>query len=238
MKICWMSSDGSTWELPRKFMHDELDELVQLLGKPALRQADIYTASVVEALSISLEQKIETRSLRFLRNRQIPAHKLDYDTPETLGIDRYLSCLGAVQFAGSQVVVIDAGTACTIDFMDDEDVYHGGMIMPGLAIWERGLRQHAPALPETERSIPDRWPGQSTEASIRWGLYGGFRDIMTTALDRFERTYGTYQLFVTGGDAGTLAGWIDRPAERNQMLVFEGMRQMVAHQMDGPGTDK
>ncbi|MCH8566867.1 MAG: type III pantothenate kinase [Balneolales bacterium] len=159
---------------------------------------------------------------------QIPAKTLDYENKETLGMDRYMACLGARSMDEKAVIVIDAGTACTIDYMDDRGVYRGGVIMPGISLWEKSLRQFAPALPSVERDIPMKWPGKSTEDSVRWGLTGAF----VSAVDGLVRRYDNLaSLYVTGGDGDWLARRIERSSKVNSNLIFYGMKKLVESRM-------
>ena len=162
--------------------------------------------------------------LKWLTIDDIPPKTLDYETPASLGMDRFMACLGARSLAGKAVIVVDAGTACTIDYMDDTGNYRGGVIMPGISLWEKSLQQYAPALPKVVRDIPMKWPGKNTEDSVRWGLSGAF----VSAVDGLIRRYDNLaDLYVTGGDGDWLAKRIERSAKVNSNLIFYGMKKLI-----------
>ena len=154
----------------------------------------------------------------------VPRKTLDYESPESLGMDRYMACLGARSVAEKAVIVVDAGTACTIDYMDDTGIYRGGVIMPGIRLWERSLQQSAPNLPQVVRELPHRWPGKSTEDSLRWGLAGAFATAVNGIIQRYDHLAA---LYITGGDAHWLARHTERSGKIDDTLIFHGLRKFM-----------
>ena len=122
----------------------------------------VYVASVVKATLDELKELIPEEVLIVFNHGQIPSNLLDYETPETLGIDRFLSCLGAYSKSNSSVIVIDAGTACTVDYMDRNQVFHGGVIMPGLQTIHKSIQARLPELPEVDFTLPQKFPGKTS----------------------------------------------------------------------------
>lgn len=178
------------------------------------------TAAIIEAGA-----HVEIHSITY---KNLGSVSLQYDTPETLGIDRVIACLGAIDDAdGADVIVIDAGTACTIDYMTQDGVFMGGVIIPGLAVQRRGMRELLPQLPDPPQEIPSTFPGKSTTESIQWGLYGGFLESIAS----FIRRYGPAAIYISGGDGPLISNFLERqkhllPIYRKE-LVFEGMRSWI-----------
>src|SRR5690625_1371748 len=83
------------------------------------REFDVLCCSLRKVLAGVLEKHLETEVFTLLTAPMVPRQLLNYHSPETLGMDRYLACFGAAMSAGSGVIVIDGGTACTVDFMSD-----------------------------------------------------------------------------------------------------------------------
>ncbi len=158
----------------------------------------------------------------------IPKGKLDYQTPKTLGIDRYLGCLGAQTEINDSVVVIDAGTACTIDFMDEHGVYRGGIIAPGLRSMLNIFKENAPQLPEVESKLPEDWPGKSTTTSLQWGQLGFYIDGLEAAIKRFKEKYNASHIYLTGGSAEFLSAFFSFEVCVDNFLVFKGMDVLSA----------
>lgn len=216
--------NGNSWDNIYQVTHNDLKILADYFGEHASRYERVIVSSVVDDVSKKLYTIFNPLPVIFLETNTIPQNQLNYNTPGTLGIDRFLSCYGAWKKTKGQVVVIDAGTACTVDFMDNDGVFQGGVIMPGLKILEDGLTRYAPALPGVDRKIPEIWPGKSTEASLQWGITGFFKDALDTMLFRYEKQYGHFTLWLTGGDAVFLQQYLQNDVKLDSDLVFEGMR--------------
>lgn len=163
--------------------------------------------------------------LHLIGYRDIPAEMIGYDTPGTLGLDRFFVCYGARQTVPGTVVVIDAGTACTVDVMDAGDTFRGGVIMPGPELLRRVFRSAIPGFGNPKESLPERWPGRSSEESLRWGTSGVFVEALAGFLERYRREYGDYSLFLTGGESGRVARLIGGEVSFRERpwLLFEGM---------------
>lgn len=188
----------------------------------------IILASVRQDITDTLEKEIESHLIYELKISQVKKDELEYDTPDTLGIDRYLVCLGAKKHTKKPVVVIDSGSACTIDYMDENKVYKGGIIMPGLNSLVNIFKRTAPELPAIEVAFPKNFPGKSTEESLQLGQVIFFADGINMMLDRFSSLYGEYDLFLTGGDAQTVSQLIGNLGTVDQSLIFDGMVRMLS----------
>lgn len=219
--------DELRWEQPDSFTIKNTSELVDWINQHHKYFKMVAIASVVEDTTQAIIERLDINKVQVFSIRDIPANLLDYKTPKTLGIDRFFTCYGAVAQANKPVVVIDAGTACTIDYMSEDFVFRGGIIMPGIGILEKAIRDYAPKLPTVLRSIPDEWPGKSTKTSLRWGLYGAFRDSIQTALQKYEEQFGDFDLVITGGAAEWVNTILERESKVRPMLIFEGMQSFL-----------
>jgi type III pantothenate kinase len=187
----------------------------------------VVLASVREDVSEAIKKELSQQEILEVTVSDIPRDLLNYDTPKTLGIDRFLSCYGATNQTNKSVVVVDAGTATTIDFMDQDDVYHGGVITPGLWGFSEILKNKAPALPFVEFEFPKQWPGKNTVDSLKWGQAGFYKMGILGFLDKYEREFGDYELYITGGDAHVIERMIGRESKVRPFLVFEGLERLV-----------
>ena len=98
-----------------------------------------------------------------------------YLTPETLGADRLAAAVGAVELTGGgDCVIVDFGTAITIDLVTD-GVFRGGCISPGLRMRFRALRDYTSRLPECSPTDIDTEIGRSTREAIEQGVMQGVR---------------------------------------------------------------
>lgn len=191
----------------------------------------IIICSVRENVKNALEQEIAASRIYQLTLKDISQETLDYKTPDTLGIDRYVACYGAYVHSGKAVLVIDAGTACTLDFMDEEGVFRGGVIAPGLKAMIQALRRSAPALPEVPAILPDDFPGKSTEECLQWGEVGLWVSGIKNLTEKFTNAYGSYDLILTGGDAEVLNQSLNVNHQLNKHLIFDGMAALISEQL-------
>ncbi|RNC85911.1 MAG: type III pantothenate kinase [Balneola sp.] len=187
----------------------------------------IVLSSVRESTRDVIMSEIQAHLVDELTVHDIPSEKLDYRTPKTLGMDRFLVCLGAHSVEKKAVLVIDAGTACTIDFMDEEGVFRGGVIMPGLNPLLTIFNHNAPALPEVSLKIPDLFPGKSTEESLQWGQVAFWVDGVKNQLNRFQSAFGEFDLFLSGGDVEAVHKLLGMNTRIEKDLIFRGMEMML-----------
>ena len=103
-------------------------------------------------------------------------------------------------------IIVDAGTAVTVDFVDGEGTFHGGAIAPGGALQLRALHEHAAALPELKFNAPtDEAFGRSTSQAMLQGVYHGIRGMIWRLVEQYAEAYGAYPMVIaTGGDAEIL----------------------------------
>lgn len=187
---------------------------------------EIFVSSVRKEIANRLSDSLNSYLVKILSIEDLKSSTLDYDTPQTLGIDRYLACLGAKSKTKKAVVVIDAGSACTIDYMNENGVYKGGVIMPGLHSFLNIFKNTAPELPEIRPTLPNEFPGKSTKSSLEIGLNQFFVDGINANLDRYSE-FGEFDLYVTGGDAERVSEWIGNIGSIDRNLVFEGMEKFL-----------
>ena len=158
--------------------------------------------------------KMEIRRIRprdqfkLVTRQQIPL-KLDVDSPDNVGIDRLLAAFAAVKkYDDSPMLVVDAGTAITVDVVCDRK-FSGGAILPGLVALSRIYPQISeklplisiPEYPETIDRKPPMYPGRNTEDAIRSGLYWGSVGAIRQLYDIIISKTHKLRLVVTGGDA-------------------------------------
>lgn len=218
---------GMKWQKPDRYKPDNAADLLNWINSRARKFELIVIISVVDEVTKALVENMETEKYRVLGINDIPDDLLDYETSETLGIDRFFACYGAVAHTNKASVVIDSGTACTIDYMSQDYVYRGGVIMPGISTVESAMKKHAPALPSVPRTLPTGWPGKSTKTSLQWGIAGAYRDSIHASLRRYEEQFGDFDLVLTGGDADWIASVIQWKNKVRPLLVFEGIRRFL-----------
>jgi type III pantothenate kinase len=142
--------------------------------------------------------------------------KLDVDEPMTVGADRIINTLAASRMFGRDCIVVDLGTATTLDCITAEGVFIGGIIAPGVQTSAETLTRKTSKLPATELAIPQRAIGRRTEDCIRSGVIFGAADAIDGAVRRIKAEWPhreTPLVVATGGFAemfGTICKEFDR----------------------------
>ena len=172
-------------------------------------QAAIVMASVndpaADRLSPMIEDQLTVEVYRIGDDLPVPIG-VDLD-PETItGSDRLLNAAAAFDKLRQACIVVDAGTAVTVDFVDGEGTFHGGAIAPGARMQLHALHEHTAALPDIEFTPPNGEAfGKSTSQAMLKGVFHGIRGMVWRLVEMYAERYGAYpQVIATGGDADAL----------------------------------
>tara|TARA_R100001143_G_C3361345_1_gene136891 strand:- start:73397 stop:74125 length:729 start_codon:yes stop_codon:yes gene_type:complete len=186
----------------------------------------LIISSVRKDILVFLKSIVLAESFIVIENKDVPSHRMDYKTPDTLGVDRFLVANAAFQESGKSVIVIDAGSAITIDLMNEQGVFMGGVILPGVRIQKQTVRDHLPELPEIGSMVPADWPGKSSKECLEWGIIGGLQFTINGFINRYLSTNNNADLYVTGGDSELFKKLIHSDIEFRwrKYLLFDGMR--------------
>ncbi|MBN2772794.1 MAG: type III pantothenate kinase, partial [Prolixibacteraceae bacterium] len=138
--------------------------------------------------------------------------ELDYKTPlpiqnnyksrETLGNDRIATAVGAnFLYPDSNLLIIDAGSAITFDFISEKGVFLGGNISPGINMRFNALNNFTGNLPLVGLEDTDILFGNTTETAIRAGVQNGIIYEVDNTISLFKEFYKNLKVIITGGDA-------------------------------------
>jgi len=149
-----------------------------------------------------------------------------YDNPHDVGADRIVNAVAAVERWGAPVLVLDFGTATTLDVVSPRGEYLGGVIAPGLAISAEALFRRAARLAKVDVRKPSRVIGRNTAESIQSGLYHGYASLVEGIVRRAAEELGTPDapVVATGGLATVLAGDLRFLAAVDPNLTLTGLR--------------
>ena len=148
-----------------------------------------------------VRETIEARTTYAHRDVPIPIG-LQLDPEAIVGVDRLVNAAAAYDVLKQSCVVVDAGTAVTVDFVDGTGTFHGGAIAPGARLMMRSLHKYTSQLPEVEPAAPIEPVGHNTVEAMRTGVYYGLRGMVRELVEQFAQVAGTFPLVVaTGGDA-------------------------------------
>ena len=159
--------------------------------------------------------------------------EIGYKTPQTLGCDRIAAVVGAAeQINNEAVIVVDAGTAITYDFMDEERVFVGGNIAPGIHLRMRALNEFTGKLPYVTPDGELPLLGESTETAIRSGVVNGICFEIEGFIAKIKAEHPSVLVFLTGGDAIFLAEKLKYPIFVDKKLVLKGLNRILNYNVE------
>ena len=124
-----------------------------------------------------------------------------YKTPATLGIDRLAAAVGATSiYSTKNILVIDAGTCITYDFINSKNEFIGGSISPGLNIRFKAINDYTANLPLLAPESIDYLTGKNTKESILSGILNGAIAEMDGFIEMYKKQYNEIIVVLTGGD--------------------------------------
>lgn len=224
-----MSFSNSIWS----------DSTKEVLKGLPIKIDNVYIASVadkgIDALVTSYFKNHYRKIPAFLQvEKQCCALETRYDPFTQLGVDRWLSIVGASHLGYSDYTVIDLGTAITVDTVVDK-VHLGGLIAPGLQMLQTALiKETAIALPtpiEPIESVCGK-EGEFLATNTANAILGGttvmavsyLNQMMMEILSQYD---ASHHFILTGGDATMVSPMLNFECDLEQNLVFHGMRAVL-----------
>ncbi len=147
-----------------------------------------------------------------------------YDEPSQLGADRWAALIGARALHGGPCLVVNAGTATTIDVLDGDGVFKGGLILPGLDLMRASLARSTAGLPLAQGGFRDL--PRNTDDAIASGC-------LSATLGAIERMFRrsadapSSLCLLSGGASGSLVGALTIPHREIPNLVLEGLARIA-----------
>ena len=151
---------------------------------------------------------------------------LDVEEPLTVGADRIVNTLAASRLFGRDAIVVDLGTATTLDCITSDGVFLGGVIAPGILMMAESLSRKTSKLPATELVLPKSVIGKRTEECIRAGVMYGAADQIDGLVRRVKAEWprpNTPIVIGTGGLAETFKPLCREIEQVDPYLTLRGL---------------
>lgn len=154
--------------------------------------------------------------------------RMGYLTPATLGADRLAASVGAASLCpGKDLLVVDAGTCVTYDYVSADARYLGGLISPGLGMRLRALHEQTARLPLVSADGEVQAVGGDTATAIRSGVMLGLEHEVRGFIRSFKNHHADGCVFITGGNGYRFAREVE--AERSDALVEIGLNAILLY---------
>ncbi len=224
-RVKWALRDGDAWIASGAVATGDAAQLGaawEALPPPESAIASNVAGPAVEA---ALAAACEARAvpLTVIRSRSSQLGVVNgYDHPGQLGADRWAALIAAHALGGGAKLVVNAGTALTIDALEGDGHFVGGLIVPGPALMRRALDRGTAGLRLTEgafdpfpRSTPDAITSGALQACA--GAIGRMREALA------RRAGASVRVVLSGGAAGEIAPHLPMPAAIHENLVLDGL---------------
>jgi type III pantothenate kinase len=155
--------------------------------------------------------------------------KIKYETPKTLGNDRIAAVIaGKSLFPDQDILIVDAGTCITFDFLNKKGEYLGGSITPGINLRFKSLNNYTDKLPLIMNFDKEaKLVGSSTEGSIKSGVINGVKAEVSGIIESYRLKYPEIRIIFTGGDIN----YFDTTTKNNIFavanLVLKGLNNIL-----------
>ncbi|MEX2415542.1 MAG: type III pantothenate kinase [Paenibacillaceae bacterium] len=186
---------------------------------------------IVSSVVPPIMHTIDTLCARYIKKTPLivgPGIKtglnIRYENPREVGADRICNAIAAIELYGPPLIVVDFGTATTLDFIDEKGDYLGGAIAPGIGISTEALYNHAAKLPRIDLTKPKSTVGRNPISSMQAGIIYGFAGQVDGIVWRMEEEFGyKAKVIATGGLAELISGESKTIQEINPLITLQGL---------------
>ena len=213
------------------YQHGELTALATCPGPLPTKPVAVYYASVAtDARLAQIKADLQLSNIPWYQIRS-EAEKdqlfSSYAQPGTLGVDRWLAMLGAQQhYPHTELLVIDAGTALTIDHLAASGKHQGGWIVPGIHMQQKAVTNYTAKVFNRDQQQFQLAFAQDTASCLQNGVFAAVLAVIRQAYGLAPHA----KMLITGGDAAVLMPFLDDlPIEIEPLLIFRGMTRYIVN---------
>ncbi|MBJ7880790.1 type III pantothenate kinase [Gelidibacter salicanalis] len=153
-----------------------------------------------------------------------------YATPHTLGVDRMALVTASIKhYSHQNVLIIDAGSCITYDFVTKDNDYLGGAISPGIRLRYKSLHQLTANLPLLDTEVPKTIVGDTTAGAIHSGVVIGIIKEIDGVIDEYREKYPDLTVILTGGDSIFLSKQLKNSIFANSNFLLEGLNFILEY---------
>ena len=209
-----------------------LERLPAVCAKYTVEKAIVATVVDLDGQVSAQLARLPVPLLWLDHKTPLPVENL-YETPETLGYDRIAAVVGACeQFPGRDILVIDAGTCITYEFVDAASRYQGGNISPGMQMRFKALHGFTGRLPLVAREGRRLPLGRDTETAMREGVLKGMEYEISGYIRSMKHKYPELLVFLTGGDDFSFDTNVKSIIFADRFLVLKGLNRILNYNND------
>jgi type III pantothenate kinase len=223
-RIKWRLTDGGQQiahgaELTNKVLEGEALSFSGIKPPSEVRIANVAGAEVVDSLKQQLISQFNA-PIRFATvSGALGELSCAYEDPETLGVDRWLAIASAYHKYNQPLMLVDAGSAITVDIIGPDGQHVGGYILPGLTLMHDALWKNTSDVRVVGSGTEELWiPGKNTQQAVNKGCLLAAASAIETLAAQFP-----VRIVITGGDAKVISQAISLDADNHTNLVLDGL---------------
>lgn len=222
-RLKWGLRSDDAWLARGVLEHDETARSIELLPARPQRILACNVAGAAVGKRIEMLAEALAAPLGWLTSTAAACGVINgYDDPARLGADRWAALIGARSLHDGPALVVMAGTATTIDVLEANGCFRGGLILPGLELMRRSLACNTAGLPEA-RGIYRELP-TNTDDAIDSGILHATLGAIERMAALVRRPASTdFLCLLSGGAVNPLAPHLDLPYRKVDELVLEGL---------------
>ncbi|MFC2075096.1 type III pantothenate kinase [Bdellovibrionota bacterium] len=198
ISVGWFAEEKLTKRDNRPSHTESIGEVRGWIDEAIQSGMFVVFGSVVPTLCESLTNGLDASSFHVLEFKDLPL-KYNLDKPQSVGIDRLINSAAAFKKTKGSVIVVGLGTATIIDLVDNDGVYQGGLIFPGIQTMLNSLSRDAAQLPSLTFSPQEGKIGCSTEEAMLVGVQAATEGAVRSAIADFQEITPNPEVIFTGG---------------------------------------
>lgn len=199
------------------------------IGEEKLTGVILSTVAKLTTETVNYLQSMTPCFVNLSHTTPLP-FKIGYQSPQSLGRDRIAAVAGAYfSYPKRNILVIDAGTAITYDFIDETGNYVGGNIAPGLELRLQSLHHFTDKLPKVDKMGKTFLLGNDTETAIRSGVAQGIIFEIEGYVNHLSKEYANLLIFLTGGDTFYFDKRLKNIIFADEYLVLKGLNRILQY---------
>lgn len=207
-----------------------LETALNLIEKFNCKNAIISSVGILKKTEIN-QIKAKINVIELNASSKIPFIN-NYATPKTLGVDRIALVAAAVsKYKNQNVLIIDAGTCITFDFVTNKKIYLGGAISPGIEMRYKSLHKFTKNLPLLKPQNKTNLIGNSTEMCIHSGIINGVISEIDSIITKYRKKNKDLTVVLTGGDVNFLSNKLKNGIFANPIFLLQGLNTILTYNL-------
>jgi type III pantothenate kinase len=206
-------------QLTNKSLEGEALDLSERESPSEIRIANVAGEEVFARLKQQLQSQFSAPIRLAQASSTLGELSCAYEDPQSLGVDRWLAVAAAYHKYNQPLMVVDAGTAITVDIIGPGGQHVGGYIFPGLTMMHDALWKNASDVRVVGSGTEELWiPGKNTQQAVNKGCLLAAASAIETLAAQFP-----VRIVITGGDAKVISQAISLDADNHTNLVLDGL---------------